>query len=233
MTDNPAHQQHIQWLQTQLAQQKQDLEAAESKLAETKALVEQKRESVAYYQSMLDAVVSDEISSSSCLSGTASSVPGNTSNQNGSRATSSIPVYGDKDCEDMKLEKEEVEDEELEDEEFKEENKRKPKDMLRPEFKNMTLGDAAQEIIDQNRSALKPEQIAEQMFDPKSEEERQRAKNSLATELRRGAKDGRWKKIDRGFFVSNLVNMHSKTLPLSIEQLSRFETINNGSSLDS
>jgi hypothetical protein len=267
MTDNPAHQQHIQWLQAQLLQQKQDLEAAE-------ALVKQKRESVAYYQRTLDALVSDElgkiqiknsteVSSSSCLSVTAFSFPGNTSNQNGSRATSSTPYSGDKNFQDMELEDEELEDEELEDEEledeeledeeledeelededlededleneeFEEGNKRKPKDILRPEFKDMTLGEAAQKIMDQYRQPLKSEQIAKRIFDPKSNDERQRAKNSLATELRRGAKDGRWRKIERGCFISNLVDMQSKTSPFSFEQLSRFETINNGRSLDS
>jgi uncharacterized coiled-coil protein SlyX len=233
MTHHRAHHQHIEWLEVQLAQQKQELTAAEDKLAEVKALVEQKQDSVAYFQRELERVTSNalveatvETSSSHSGSQVAWNISTEIRNQNGSQATSDTSR-----CEDENFDSEEFEDEGYEDEEFENLNKRNPKDMLRAEFKSMTLGDAAETILAQYRYPLNPEQIAAKMFEPQSEDEHLRARNSLATELRRGAKDGRWKKIGRGLFVSN--DIQAEALATKPEQLSRFNAIDNGSILDS
>ncbi|NES00769.1 MAG: hypothetical protein F6J86_44535, partial [Symploca sp. SIO1B1] len=194
MIHHSAHKQHIEWLEAQLAQQKQELTAAEEKFAEVKALVEQKQASVAYFQKTLKALVSYELgeAQAEAMAESSSDYSENqvtwdfstdTRDQNGSQDTSKPSTYEDEHSEDEVLDNEEFEDVELEDIE-----KRNPKDMLRSEFRSMTLGDAAQSIIDECGYLLNPDQIADIIFDPQSEDERLRARNSLATELRRGAK---------------------------------------------
>ncbi|NES22747.1 MAG: hypothetical protein F6K41_28465, partial [Symploca sp. SIO3E6] len=230
MNHHSAHQQHIEWLEAQLAQQKQELTAAEEKLAEAKALMEQKQASVAYFQRTLEILVSYEFgktqaeaiaerSSDYSENGVAWDFATDTRDQNKSQDTSNLFGYKDEYSDDETLDNEELEDEEFDDKEFDDVEKRNPKDMLRSEFKNMTLGDAALSIIEKCDYLLNPEQIADKIFEPQSEDERLRARNSLATELRRGAKDGKWKKIGRGLYVSN--DMPAEIIPVTMEQLSK------------
>lgn len=81
-------------------------------------------------------------------------------------------------------------------------SERRPKEMLRPEYLNKTLVEVAQEILENQNKVMGIDDIAKQAFAVKDEEEYERAKNSLAAELRRGAKDGKWKQAERGKFMS-------------------------------
>ncbi len=79
-------------------------------------------------------------------------------------------------------------------------NKRSPKDMLLPKYKGQTLGDIAEKILNSVKQSLDVDSITEVIFDTQNGDEYFRARNSLATELRRGAKDGRWQKTSPGCF---------------------------------
>lgn len=210
---NAAHRQHIQWLQEQLAQQ-------ESKLAEAQALVAQLQESVAYYGRTLALLMPDEpdLTPKDVLGGETVT---DFSAQNGSKTTSNVAL------EDEDFEK----DEDLEeDEDGEDENKRNPKKMLRSQYAQMTLGDVAQMVLSASQLPLNPDDIAKAIFDVRSEEEYFRAKNSLSTELRRGAKEGRWEKIGRGSFMSNLKSKQSELTSVDIAQQVKMSTINSADS---
>ena len=105
---------------------------------------------------------------------------------------------------------EQAEDEENED-------KRNPKDMLFPKYKGQTLGDIAEKILNTVKQPLDVDSIAEIIFDTQDDDEYFRARNSLATELRRGAKDGRWQKIGRGYFLA--AGVQSPTQSIHSERL--------------
>ncbi|NES46356.1 hypothetical protein, partial [Moorena sp. SIO2C4] len=66
-----------------------------------------------------------------------------------------------------------------------------------------TFWESVEIILDNFAAPVNREQIVSRLFDAKSDDEQLRAKNSLSTELRRGAKEGRWKKVGRGLFASN------------------------------
>ncbi|NEP29436.1 MAG: hypothetical protein F6K49_48830 [Moorea sp. SIO3I6] len=104
---------------------------------------------------------------------------------------------------DEELEEESFEENQRENQDDEEGQKRNPRDMLYPEFRGKTLREAVEIILDKFAAPVNREQIASRLFDAKSDHEQLRAKNSLSTELRRGAKEGRWKKVGRGLFASN------------------------------
>lgn len=81
---------------------------------------------------------------------------------------------------------------------------RTPMDMIRNEYKGMMLGDIAAKVLDEHQSVLTPKQLTEIIYDAKTDEEFERARNSLSAELRAGAKGNspRWKKIGRYAYAS-------------------------------
>ena len=56
------------------------------------------------------------------------------------------------------------------------------------------------------------ETITKLLYDTQTEKEFKKAKNSIAVQLRRGAKERRWQKIGRGYFASNKYQVESKNL---------------------
>lgn len=74
--------------------------------------------------------------------------------------------------------------------------------MLRAEFTNKTLAEVAEIVLDRRNEAFRADDIAQVVFVTEDEDEYARARNSLSTELRRGAKEGRWQQVRRGFFAS-------------------------------
>lgn len=89
----------------------------------------------------------------------------------------------------------------------------KPRDMMRLQYKNKTLGEAIAECLESKIGlALGPEQITKDIFEIESlsSEDRGRAKNSLSAELRRGAKEQRWRQVGRGLFAANLTAYESE-----------------------
>ena len=81
---------------------------------------------------------------------------------------------------------------------------RTPMEMVRDEYKGMMLGDIAARVLDEYQSVLTPKQLSEIIYDAKTDEEFERARNSLSAELRAGAKgeSPRWKKIGRYAYAS-------------------------------
>jgi len=79
---------------------------------------------------------------------------------------------------------------------------RRPKDLLKPRYSNMTLLEVAQEILDSQKRVMSIDDIARVAFSLASGDEYERAKSSLAAELRRGAKEGKWRQAERGKFMS-------------------------------
>lgn len=92
--------------------------------------------------------------------------------------------------------------------------------MLRTEFANKTLAEVAEIVLNSRNQALAADDIAQAVFITENNDEYVRARNSLSTELRRGAREGRWQQIGRGSFASiqaeylsdkNVVNTHFST----------------------
>ncbi|NEO72030.1 hypothetical protein [Moorena sp. SIO3H5] len=204
MNPKSAHEELIIWIKTRLDQTQRELAEAEANLVEVKALVEQKQANVAYFQDKLEAELSRnelaaEISSALVedreVNGDMLSEQAPTENPSGNVGQ---PTFFDDESEE-----ESFEENERENQDDRESHNRNPKDMLYREFRGKTLGEAAEMILDSFAYQVTPEQIASRLFDAKSDDEQLRAKNSLSAELRRGAKEGRWKKVGRGLFASN------------------------------
>jgi hypothetical protein len=76
---------------------------------------------------------------------------------------------------------------------------RSPTEMLRPHYKGKKLADAIIEVLNQSQSPITTTELCRVLYNPKSEDEFDRARNSLSSELRSGAKakDPKWRKIGR------------------------------------
>lgn len=189
-----ARQQHIEWLEEKLAEEEAELAKAEARVIEL-------RGSIAYYKQAIEQLSPTASDSDSSLPNNFQQGDTSSSEDSNSRQVRGnfLPFGTVKLCEDDDLEEEY-------DFEFEAggESKRSPKDMLRPELKGKTLGDiVAMYLKGVKGKESNSDDIAKKIFEPSSEEEFQRAKNSLSTELRRGAREGRWKKNGRGMFSAN------------------------------
>lgn len=178
----------IAWFRLQEEQIQQELIAAKAKKEELEALIKVKEADLLYVQIRLESEIQDLPRQSM----TSASVP----------ESMAIATLEEDNYEENQDHEENEEDGSIE-EEPENPNQRNPKDMFKPEFFRKTLGDAALTILDSCNHPLNSDQITKRLFDYRSEDEYQRAKNSLSTELRRGAKEGKWKKIGRGFFAGN------------------------------
>jgi len=76
---------------------------------------------------------------------------------------------------------------------------RTPMEMLRDEYKGMKLSDIAVEVLNTEPAPLTTTELTRKIYCTNSNEEFDRARNSLATELRMGAKSSnpRWRKCGR------------------------------------
>jgi hypothetical protein len=226
MAYDAAHQQHLEWLQDQLAQQ-------ESKLAEAQAIVAQLQESVAYFRDAIAVVRRSEPNltlteklpeqSSFTTNGTKEVVGLVTENGNLNGGETASIIISDNEDSDLKDDREGKETEEA--------NKRSPKDMLLAEFREQTLGDIAQKKLKASGGKpLSSDELTEMIFETRSKDEYFRARNSLSAELRRGANEKRWKKVGRGIFV---IDLQSEANSLSTEPQQRLYTLNSAETLDS
>jgi hypothetical protein len=226
MVYDAAHQQHLEWLQAQLAQQ-------DSKLAEAQAIVAQLQESVAYFRNAIAVVRTSEPNltlteklpeqSSFTTNGTKEVVGLVTENGNLNGGETASIIISDNEDSDLKDDREGKETEEA--------NKRSPKDMLLAEFREQTLGDIAEKKLKASGGKpLSSDELTEMIFETRSKDEYFRARNSLSAELRRGAKEGRWKKDGRGIFV---IDVQPEANILSTEPQQRLYTLNSAKTLDS
>ena len=226
MVYDAAHQQHLEWLQAQLAQQ-------DSKLAEAQAIVAQLQESVAYFRNAIAVVRTSEPNltlteklpeqSSFTTNGTKEVVGLVTENGNLNGGETASIIISDNEDSDLKDDREGKETEEA--------NKRSPKDMLLAEFREQTLGDIAEEKLKASGGKpLSSDELTEMIFETRSKDEYFRARNSLSAELRRGAKEGRWKKVGRGIFV---IDVQPEANILSTEPQQKLYTLNSAKTLDS
>lgn len=198
MAHNSARQQLIEWLEHQLSGKQQELTEAEAQIAKLRASIEQTKADIAFLEQRLFAETSvvplEEVDSERGDLRANGYLPDLRESENNGESVNSTnnwqEVFED---EDLDLEKNGVH----------EPAKRNPKEMMRAEFTGMTLGDAAQKIMEAYRYPMSTKQVAETMFETNSEDEALRAKNSLSTELRRGANEGRWQKRERGLFALN------------------------------
>jgi hypothetical protein len=76
---------------------------------------------------------------------------------------------------------------------------RSPIDMLRPEFKGLRMSAIIVQVLAANPMPLTTPELTRLIYDVNSEGEFERARNSLSTELRSGAKSKtpKWRKIGR------------------------------------
>lgn len=202
-----AQEDHITWIKTRLEQTKRELTEAEANLVEVKALVEQKRANVAYFENKLEAELSsnddiaadnDDIAAEISRAFQEIEVNGNHLSEQATTVNSSGNLGQVTFCDD------ELEEESFEENQNNEEShKRNPRDMLYPEFRGKTFGEAVEIILDKFAAPVNRQQIASRLFDAKSDHEQLRATNSLSNQLCQGVKAGRWKKVGRGLFASN------------------------------
>lgn len=157
MIQNPAQQQHIEWLRGQLEQRKQALAEAEARIARLKT-------ELAYFKDSLSQFNIEHLE----------------------QDANTVTIASN------------IEDESPE---VHAPQQRSPKEMLRSEFSGKTLGDVAEFVLRSCGEAVNADDIAKLVFDTNSSDEYLRARNSLSTELRRGAKEERWKQVGRGLFV--------------------------------
>lgn len=196
-----ARQQHLEWLKENLAQE-------EAKLAEAHARLIQLQGSIVYYRQAIEQLAPGDSESPA-----STSEHGNNSSQEDSDSrrhehlnliagsTSQIET-----CQPLgwKIQERVPGFANYSDPEGG--SKRKPRDMMRSQYKEKTLGDGIQECLEaKTGSVLGSEQITKYIFEVQSlsNEDFQRAKNSLASELRRGAKGGKWQQVGRGLFTAN------------------------------
>jgi hypothetical protein len=226
MAYDAAHQQHLQWLQAQLIQQ-------ESKLAEAQAIVAQLQESVAYFREAIALVsrseqnptLTEKLPEQYSLTTNGRKEVVGLFTENGILNGGEIASTNISDNEDSKLE------DDREGKETEETNKRSPKEMLLPQFREQTLGDIAEKKLKASAGkSLSSDELAKMMFETRSEDEYSRARNSLSAELRRGANEGRWKKVGRGIFV---IEVQPEPNILSTEAQQRLYTANSAETLDS
>jgi hypothetical protein len=81
---------------------------------------------------------------------------------------------------------------------------RSPMEMLRSPYKGMRLSDIIERVLNQSRAPLTPKDITRLIYDTFSPEEFDRARSSLAAEMRAGAKgeNPRWIKIGRSAYIA-------------------------------
>ncbi len=84
------------------------------------------------------------------------------------------------------------------------EEKRTPMDMVRSQFKGMKLGDIAEGVLKENSRLLTTNELTRLIYDTKTDDEFDRARNSLSSELRSGVRlqNPRWKKVGRNAYIT-------------------------------
>ncbi|QSJ17964.1 hypothetical protein JYQ62_03645 [Nostoc sp. UHCC 0702] len=195
MSYDTARQQHIRWLHKQI-------EEKMSALTEAEVRVSQLRADIEYFKLMLNI---HEKANTDALSQDTSIMLNSDQSSNGesNQSQTSNPIFANN-------AKYGVGDD----------NKRSPKEMLRAEFANKTLAEVAEIVLKTRNEALTADEIARTIFITQDNDEYVRARNSLSTELRRGAREGRWQQIGRGSFASipaaylsdkNVVTAHFST----------------------
>jgi hypothetical protein len=81
---------------------------------------------------------------------------------------------------------------------------RNPMEMVRSEYKGIKLGDIAALVMAKEQAPLTTTELTHLIYAPRTTDEFERARNSLASELRSGAKGNspRWKKIGRHAYTT-------------------------------
>jgi hypothetical protein len=80
---------------------------------------------------------------------------------------------------------------------------RMPADMVRVEYKGMKLADIIATVLAKSSSPLTPKDVTALIYDTNSPEEFDRARSSVSTEMRSGAKGQapKWQKIGRSAYA--------------------------------
>lgn len=177
MSYDTARQQHIRWLHKQI-------EEKISTLTEAEVRVSQLRADIEYFKLMLNI---HEKANTDALNQDTSIMLNSDESSNGESNQSQTNNYIFADNAKYGV---------------ADDNKRSPKEMLRTEFANKTLAEVAEIVLNSRNEALTADDIARAVFITENNDEYVRARNSLSTELRRGAKEGRWQQIGRGSFAS-------------------------------
>ncbi len=196
MAQDLAREQHVKWLKEQIDEQK-------SELAEVQAKAVQLKASIVYYEGMLALVAPEEVASTptDMLSETKALT------LNGGRVASTSSLGADEHLKgglpNISLASE---DASLEKASSQNRHQRSPMEMKRPQYVGLTFAESIEKVLNDRQQPMLVDQIVEAIFDPESEEELWRAKNSLSVELRRGK---RWKKLSRNIYASNSFNEQS------------------------
>lgn len=247
MTQRDPRQQHLEFLQKSLAQVEAELNEAELRVLDLRKNRVYFRGEIARITHTAQNSVSLEDSSKETSSfnerepafnpATSNPVTSNEGLTEGE--TTSTLIDEDEDLEDGDFEA----GEEYKNKNLEEEDKRKPKEMFRAGLEGLSLGEAIERAFESLRNpSPSADDIAQALFDVSSLSQKNyfRAKNSLSTELRRGATDkggNRWKKVGRGKFMSNSAYEQYQSRQKKLASVNglglRPHEINNAENLDS
>lgn len=172
MNSNIAHQQHIKWLQQQVVGKRIALEQA-------KVQVEQIRSELKYFELTL---IAYNKSTDTSIQNTSSSSQANISSNEFEWQIESGKHFITTNLNSN--------------------SRRLPKQMLHYEFTKKSLCQIIEAVLKSRRESLSADEIAQAIFLTNNNNEYIRARNSLSTELRRGARNGKWKKTKRGLFAA-------------------------------
>lgn len=201
MAQDLAREQHVKWLNEQIAQKRSELAEVQAKAVELKA-------SIVYYEDMLALVIPNKLASTP--TDMASEIQTLTLNGGQVASTSSLAAN-----EHLKGGVANVsltfEDAGLEKANSQNRQQRNPMQMKRPQYVGLTFAESIEKVLNDHQEPMLADGIVEAIFDTESEEEFWRAKNSLSVELRRGAEPQykRWKKLSRNIYASNSFNEES------------------------
>ena len=179
------HQEHLEWLTKKQMYQQEKLAATKKLVAqypdfdEAKELINGIQTDVAYCENVLEYLKKKFNQQSDC---------------NESRDKVDVDVE-DNDFSENK------------DDKFAQDDsmQRDPMDMLHPKYKGISMFEIIDSILNDTSKELSSEDVTKIAYDTNSDLEFERAKASMAAQLRIGASKGKWAKVGRGCFASNIV----------------------------
>ena len=193
------HEQHLKWLTAKQAHQQKKLAVTKELIVqdpdfdEAKELVNELQKDVAYCENILEYLKKNFNQQSDCSESQDVGLADCNENQDG-------------------VDEEDNDFPEDEDDNFAQDDstQRAPVDMLRPEYKGMSMFDIIERILADTSQELSSEDVTRIAYDTNSEDEFLRAKGSMSAQLRIGASKGKWAKVERGHFASNTLVMQNQ-----------------------
>ena len=85
-----------------------------------------------------------------------------------------------------------------------------PKQLLKPEYSNITLENAVDKVLKQHNHALDSSQVVYLLFDTQTDRDLKSCRNSINQILRNGVEKYLWRKVGRGLYESFKLEKNSQ-----------------------